>query len=79
MRVAIIPLVIGTLGTVPRRQEKKTGEIENQRTNRVYPNNNIAEIGQNTEKSPGNLRRLAVTETLVNDHLLKLVRKTLKK
>ena len=28
----------------------------------------IVEIGQNTEKSPGNLRRLAVTQTNVKDH-----------
>ena len=27
------------------------------------PDNSIAEIGQNTEKSPGDLRRLAVTQT----------------
>ena len=30
-------------------------------------------IGQNTEKSPGDLRRLAVAQTPVRDHLLTLV------
>ena len=32
--------------------------------------NNIVEIGQNTEKSPGDLRKLAVTQTLVRNHRL---------
>ena len=30
-----------------------------------YPNDSITENGQNTEKSPGDLRRLAVTQTPV--------------
>ena len=38
-----------------------------------HPNNTIIEIGQNTEKSPGNLRRLAITQTLVENHQLTLV------
>ena len=32
---------------------------------RDYPNDNIAKNGQNTETSPGDLRRLAVTQTPV--------------
>ena len=40
-----------------------------------HPNNSIIENGQNTGKSPGDLRRLAVTQTPVNDHQLKLLRK----
>ena len=39
---------------------------------------NIVEIGQNTEKSPGDLRRLAVTQTPMKNYRLMLVRKTLK-
>ena len=31
--------------------------------NRDHPNGSIIENGQNTEKSPGDLRRLAVTQT----------------
>ena len=38
----------------------------------------MIKISQNTEKSPGDLKRLAVTQTPVNDHQLMLVRKTLK-
>ena len=43
-----------------------------------YPNYNIVEIGQNTEKSPGDLRRLAVTHTPVKNHQITLMSKTLK-
>ena len=43
-----------------------------------HPNYNIIEIGQNTEKSPGDLRRLAVTRTPLKDNQLTLMWKTLK-
>ena len=45
----------------------------NQRTNRDKPNYSIAEIGQNTGKCPGDLRRLAVTQNPVKDYQLTLV------
>ena len=44
-----------------------------------HPNYNIIENGQNTEKSPGDLGRLAVTQTPVKNHQLKVMGKTLKK
>ena len=47
--------------------------------NGVYPNYSIVEIGQNTEKSPGDLKRLAVAQTPEENHQLTLVRKTLKR
>ena len=37
-----------------------------------HPNYSIVEIGQNTEKSPGDMRRLAVIQTPVKDHELTL-------
>ena len=40
---------------------KRTGGLGGQRTSRDHPNYSIVEIGQNTEKSPGDLRRLPVT------------------
>ena len=43
-----------------------------------HPNYCIIEIGQNTEKSPEDLRRLAVIQTPVKDHQLTLMWKTLK-
>ena len=47
---------------------KWTGGLGNKRTSRDHSNYNITEIGQNTEKSPGDLRRLTITQTPVKDH-----------
>ena len=41
-------------------------------------NYRISKIGQNTEKSPGHLSRLAVSQTPDRNHQLTLVWKTLK-
>ena len=43
------------------------------RTGGDHPNESIMEDGQNTEKSPGDLRRLAITQTPVKDHQLTLM------
>ena len=43
------------------------------RTRGNHSNYYICETGQNTEKSPGDLRRLAVTQTPVKDHQLLLM------
>ena len=56
-----------------RRLGKETGRVWNRVTNKDYPDYNIITIGQNTEKSPGDLRRLAVTKTPVKDHQLRLI------
>ena len=40
---------------------KGTGGLGNKRTNGNHSNDSIIENGQNIEKSPGDLRRLAVT------------------
>ena len=48
---------------------KGTGRVENRKTNRDRPNYSIVKIGQNTEKSPGDLRRLAVTQNPVEEKL----------
>ncbi len=50
-----------------------TGGLEGGKTNGDHLNCNIIVNGQNTEKSPGDLRRLAVTQTPVKDHQLKLM------
>ena len=42
-----------------------------------HPNDSIIENGQNTEKSPGDLRRLAVTQTPVKNYRLTLMWKAL--
>ena len=50
------------------RLGKRTGGIGNQSENGDNPDFNIAEIGQNTEKSPGNTRRLDFSQTSVEYH-----------
>ena len=61
MLVTIIPVVIGAFG------------LGSWRTSGDHPNYYIIENSQNMEKSPGNLRRLAVTQTPVKDHQLALI------
>ena len=51
----------------------RTGGLENTRTGGEDPNSSITEIGQKTEKSPGDFGKLAVTQTSVKDHQLTLM------
>ena len=53
-----------------------TGGLGNKRTSGEHLNYSIIEIDQNTEGSPGDLRRLVVSQTPVENHQLTLVRKT---
>ena len=73
MKVMVIPVVIGALRTVPKGLVRELEEIRNRRTSQDHPNYGIVEVAQNTEKSPGDLRRLDVTQTPVKDHQLTLV------
>ena len=59
MKVTVMTIEIGRLGTI----SKETGRLENKRASGDYSDFSIIKIGQNTEKSPGELRRLAVTQT----------------
>ena len=54
---------------------KGTGGLRSWKTSGDRPNYSIIENSQNTEKSTGDLMRLAVTKTSVKDHQLKLIRK----
>ena len=58
MKVTIIPLVIDAFGCVTKGLLKGPGELGSWRTSGDHPNYSIIENGQNTEKSPGDLRRL---------------------
>ena len=58
--MTVIPIVIGALG-------KRTRGLRNKRASIDNPNYSITEIGQNTEKSPGDLWRLIVTQTPVKN------------
>ena len=57
MKVTFIPIVIGAFGTVTKALSKGLEDLEI----RDYPNYYIFENGQNTEKGPGDSRRLTVT------------------
>ena len=70
MKVTIIPIGIGAFGTVTKGLLKGPANLEVGAPSREHPNNSIIENGQNTKKSPGDLRRLAVTQSPVKDHQL---------
>ena len=66
MQGTIIPIVISAFGTV-------TGGLGSWRTSGDHSNFCIIENGHNTGKSHGDLRRLAVTQTPVENHQLNLM------
>ena len=51
----------------------RTRELGNKRTRGDLHNYNIIKNDQNTEKSPVDLKKLAVTQTHVKDHQLTLM------
>ena len=74
IKVRIIPLVIGALGTVTKGLIcKRTRGLGNERMSEGTPNYNIAEISQNTEKNPRDMGKLVITQTPVKDHQLTLM------
>ena len=73
MKVTIVPIVIGALGTETKGLIERPGGLESWRTGRDYPNDSITEKGQNIDKRHGDLRRLAVNQTLVKNHQLILM------
>ena len=58
MKVTVIPLVIGALGMISKGLVRW---MEVSEIGRQAETTQIIMIGQNTEKSPRDLRRLAVT------------------
>ena len=62
-----------------QRIDTGTGGLGGKRMSGYQPNYNIVKIDQNTEKSPGDLRKIAVTHTQGKSHRLTLVWKTLKR
>ena len=68
----MIQIVIGVLRTIPQRIGKGNGKLKkklgNKRTSGDYTIYSTIKIGQNTEKSPGHLRRLTVTQTPLKNH-----------
>ena len=66
MNVTIVPIVIGAFGTITKGLLKDLEDLEV--GERIETEN-----GQNPETSPGDLRRLAVTQTPVKSHQLTLM------
>ena len=60
IKVTVIPIVNGAVGTVTKRLVSGTGGFGN-RTREDIQNNSIVKIGHNTEKNRGDLRRLEET------------------
>ena len=64
MKVKEIPIVVGTVGTIPKGSEKGSVKLKKEkRSSGDHPNYSTVEVVQNTEKSPGDLRRLVATQT----------------
>ena len=78
MKVTMIPIVSSDLSTVTKALLQGQENLELGGRFDDHPNYSIIEIGQNTEKSLGDLRRLAVTQTPVRIHQLTLVLTTRK-
>ena len=57
----------------PQRIGKETGRAKNRETSIDYLNYSITKVGNNTEKSPRDLRRLAVSQSPVRNYQLTLV------
>ena len=70
MKVTVIPVVISALSIVTKRLVQGTRGTGNKWTSGDHPNYSIVEISQNTKKSPGDMRRLAVTQTPGKEHQL---------
>ena len=69
-----ILIVICALGTIPKRLVKWVEVLEIRgRAETIQTTYSIIKIGQNTKKSSGDLRILAVTQTPVKDHQLMLM------
>ena len=69
-KLMVISIIIGALSTVTKGlvQGQEDFEIRG-----AVETISIIEIGYNTEKNPRNLRRFAVTQTIVKNHRLMLM------
>ena len=69
----MVSIEVGALGTITNGLVKRLKNLQNQRTSRDHPDYSITKICQNTEKSPEDLSRLAVSQIPVKNHQLTLV------
>ena len=63
MKVTVIPSVTGVLGTNSKRLVKATRRLGNKTISGDYPDKSYNKIGQNHESSPGNFKKLTLTQT----------------
>ena len=70
--MTVIPVVIDALETDPKGLVKGIWKLGN-KTGEDHPIYSIIKIGENIEKSRGDLWRLVITQTSVEDHQLTLV------
>ena len=64
-----MPVVVGAIGTIPRGLVKGPEDLEIRGRVETIQITFVIKIGQNTEKSLGDLRRLTVTQTRVKKPL----------
>ena len=76
MKVTIIRIAIGAFGTVIKGLQKGPGGLGSWQPSGDHPNNSIIENDESWT-SPGDLRRLAGTQSPVKDNQLTLMWKTL--
>ena len=62
----VIPSLISTFGTVTKGLIKGLEVFVKKRTSRDHPNYIIMKIGQNTEKSPGDLLSLKLPRKIID-------------
>ena len=72
MKVTIIPIIISAFGTVTKGLLKGLEDLYLMMTG-DHPSYYFIENGQNTEKSPEDLRRVDATQTLVQNHQVRLL------
>ena len=77
MQVTIIPIVINAFGTVTKGLLKGLQDLEVGGRVETIQMTALLRTAKDTKKSPGDLRRLAVTQTLVKNHRLLLMWKAL--
>ena len=70
MMVTVMLIVVCTVVLVPQMFGKKYEVVGNQRKNWDHPDQIIVKIGNNIEKSPGDLTKLAISQTPVKDYQL---------
>ena len=68
MKITIVPIMVGALGTITEGLSKGLEDLEVGGRVEDYPNDSIAKNCQNPETSPEDFRRLAVTQTPGRKH-----------